>query len=61
MISVVREMLLCLQLCTLSWLGGVAGVITNRGMGWGAGGEDLQVRLESDLSQTVSVEFRTIK
>ena len=53
MISVVKEMLLCLHLVNLSWLGGVAGVITNQGMGWGAGGEELQVRPEFDYRHSV--------
>ena len=40
LISVLQEMLLCLHLLVLTWLGGlagVAGVITNQGMGWGSG------------------------
>ena len=45
-------MLLCLQLAALSWLTGVASVITNQGMGWGAGGpgdHQIEVRLQLPL------------
>ena len=46
-------MLLCLHLLVLTWLGGlagVAGVITNQGMGWGS-------RPEGELEQNEVREF----